>query len=563
MKPTATLSCLTAPQRATIFDAVERLRRVILACIAVANAARRTHVTIRAGRLQAGQPCSGTSHAMKTSATNPYCEVLGITVPSLPAVKDHREANTYGLMIVALLERGGPMTLPEVAERFARAGVAPKDDALRSLTRCRPARPPLYRDGDRYVLDPHDDELHLWAFRLGLRPPRVSATPPPPKAAAPLPGADVPLTTAELDEAWREASLSSWSSQRVALCVLDAHREAMTPAQVVAFASARTQWHPLRETDRRWGQPSPIRVLQDGRWALEPGHPWLPSARKAVRDRLGLVRKWAGMRPDLATIHANRRAAEERREKHGAELARLRRVVVHAFPPAAPQVVVLVDVARRALGTYSAADLPRVRERLDGYDVIAAIEVRPLLRALGYEPGPRRLAELGPPQKTIALNRRGRVLRITTAMLLWGSCGIGRHFGDEKRLHRYLKAGQTTRLRRRLEADAKALLALYQYGRLQGAVRLRWGLLHAMIQAPWVHPDETRLYGLKARAHELGVALEVVAGSAPGWKAPWARARRCRVVSGRNRWDLQLVDDSGAVVHDRDIQLARLVERVH
>ena len=42
---------------------------------------------------------------------NPYCRILGITVPNLASVKDHREANTYSLLIVALLERGEPMTL--------------------------------------------------------------------------------------------------------------------------------------------------------------------------------------------------------------------------------------------------------------------------------------------------------------------------------------------------------------------------------------------------------------------------------------------------------------------
>jgi hypothetical protein len=31
----------------------------------------------------------------------------------------------------------------------------------------------VYRDGDLDALDPHDDQLELWVFRLGLRPPRV------------------------------------------------------------------------------------------------------------------------------------------------------------------------------------------------------------------------------------------------------------------------------------------------------------------------------------------------------------------------------------------------------
>ena len=497
---------------------------------------------------------------------NPYCEALGIGVPALEAVRDHPEASPYSLLIVALLECGEPMTLPEVAGRFARAGVAPADLALRSLKRCRPARAPVYRDGDLYALDPHDDDLDLWAFRLGLRPPK--AAPLPVEATvraepAPLPAPEVPLTVAELDEAWRGSSLYSWTRQRVAICVLEAHRAPLAPAEVVAFVSARTEWHPLREDETRWGRPSPIQVLDDGRWALEPGHRWVLSARKAVRQQLALVRRRAATHPDPAVIERNVRAHEERREKRGAELARLRCVVVHAFPHRDPEAVALVDLTAHEIATYGAGDLPRVRERLDEHDIIAAVGVRPLLRALGYDPGPHRLVELGPPQKTMALNRRGRTLRITTAMLVSGTCGVGRGFGDEKRLGRYLRDGQTAKLHRRLEADAKALAAFYQYGRLHGAVRLRWGFLDEMIRAPWLHREETGLYGLKKQAHELEVPLEVVAGSMPGWKDPWARARLCWAVPDDSGWGTLLVDERGVLVPDPDVQLARLVLTVH
>lgn len=64
---------------------------------------------------------------------NPYCEALGIKVPVLEELIDLRQANTYSLMIVALLERDGPMTLAEVAERFAEAGIAPAEWSLRSF----------------------------------------------------------------------------------------------------------------------------------------------------------------------------------------------------------------------------------------------------------------------------------------------------------------------------------------------------------------------------------------------------------------------------------------------
>jgi hypothetical protein len=89
-------------------------------------------------------------------------------------------------------------------------------------------------------------------------------------------------------------------------------------------------------------------------------------------------------------------------------------------------------------------------------------------------------------------------------------------------------------------------------------VRLRWGFLDEMIPAPWVHRDEPRLYGLMRRAHELGVPLEVVVGSAPGWGEPWSRARRVYVRSDEPRWRWWLEDEEGYPIDEADVQLARL-----
>ena len=84
-----------------------------------------------------------------------------------------------------------------------------------------------------------------------------------------------------------------------------------------------------------------------------------------------------------------------------------------------------------------------------------------------------------------------------------------------------------------------------------------------MIPAPWVHRDETTLYGRVRQARDLDAELEVVIGSAPGWKDPWGRARRCRAFSDGSAYGVQLVDEAGAVVADRDVQLARLVTSTH
>jgi len=493
------------------------------------------------------------------SETNPYCEVLRIPVPRLETAKESPDANYYALLIVALLERGAPITLEAAARRFAEAGVATADRALASLKRCRAARPPIYRDGDLYALDPHDDEADLWAFRLGLRPPRSPALRVARPEPGPLPSPDIPLSIAHLDEAWRDGVPGGWSAQRTAICVLDAHGVAMEPDAVLAFVRARSRWSQLSaESAKYWRRGAAIRALEDGRWSLDSRHSAVLSARRALRERIVMLRRWGDQRPDPAVIEANRRRYEKEREAHAALLARMRRVIVHAFPQTKPEAVVLLDVCRHDIRTYNGEEIDEVAKALREYEIIAAVNVRALLRNLGFDPGERRLAELGPPQKTTQLNRQGRTLRITLDLLARGSCGISRSFGDKRVLQGYLRRREVSKLRRRLEADAKSLYALYQYGRLHGSVRLRWGFLDQRIPAPWVHRDEQTLYRLMRKAHALGIPLDVVVGSAPGWTDPWSRVQRAYVIKEEDGWRSWLVDERGFAIHEQEVQLARL-----
>lgn len=496
------------------------------------------------------------------AVANAYCERLGIAVPSLAATRVHPEANTYALLIVTLLEHGRPMTLDEVARRFEAAGVASADDAYVALKRCRPARPPVFRDGELYALDPHYDELDMWAFRLGLRPPRVPRREPP--RPPPRPPASQRLGVDELDTAWRsDVNLMGWSAQRIALAILDAHDRPMQPDEVVGFVAARTRWHKLvpgPATFRRAG--AAIAIGADGAWSIAPGAPELVMARDAVRDAIERARRYP-VRSTPEQIEDSRRAAEKRRVAHADELAVLRRVIVHAFPARAPRIVVLVDVEQRELATYLDGQLADLGPVLERYEVLCGVEIRATLRELAIDPGHRRLAELGPPQKSIRLNRSGRTLKITTAMLVQGSCGISRPFGDPDKLHAYLASGQITQLQRRLEADAKSLFALHQYGKVHGYVRLRWGFLDQVFPAPWHHRDEPTLYDLKREAHKLAMRIIAVVGSAPGWEDPWSRARRLDIARGASEYELMLFDELGGFVDDHDVQLARLEAVVH
>lgn len=229
-----------------------------------------------------------------------------------------------------------------------------------------------------------------------------------------------------------------------------------------------------------------------------------------------------------------------------------------ALPGRDPAAVALLDVRERGIETFIGDEVSSVSERLAAFEIIGAMDVRGLLRRLEFEPGKRRIEELGPPQKTKKLNNRGRTLKITPELLIQGSCGISKPFGDLDRLEGYLRDEQDGKLRRRLEANVKSLFALYQYGRLHGSLRLRWGFLDERVSAPWVHFDEPALHRLKKAALEVGSPLEVVVGSAPGWAEPWARARQVFVRADQRGWGSYLIDERELVVDEDEIQLARL-----
>ena len=495
-----------------------------------------------------------------TSTGNAYCTALGIPTPRIEDAKSSPDANYYSLLLVALLERGEPMTLEDVAARFAAGEISPTAaEALASLKRCKPARAPIYRDGDHYALDPHDDEVSFWLFRLGLRPARGAPLQIVRHASGPLRSADHPVTVAALDEAWRDGVPNSWSAQRVAVAVLDAHETAMSCDDILTFILARSRWSPLRAESAQYWRSGAVVIRADGLWELERAHDVVRSARQAVRDRVIDMRRWSDLRPDPVTMEAHRQRIERERSAHGRQLAAMRRVLVHAFPSARPRALALVDVGEREVVTFVGDEISRAVERLAGYEIIGAVGVRALLRTLKVDSGDRRLAELGPPQKTIQLNRRGRTLAITTELLIQGSCGISHPFADERTMREYLRSGAVTKVRRRLEADAKSLYALYQYGRLHGCVRLRWGFLDEMLPAPWVHRDESTLYHLLKDAHERGVALEVVVGSAPGWADPWSRAQRAFVATDAWHSPSLLADEQGYEIPRADVQLARLL----
>ncbi len=500
---------------------------------------------------------------MAADDDNPYCRALDIPIPRVEDVVGCREANNFGLLVTALLERGGPMTLEEVARRFEEAGVASSERALRSLHRSRPATRPIHRDGDLYELDPHDSEAHLWVVRLDLRrkPEKASKAP---VQVEPMPGPETALTLDEIDDAFGgDANLRSWSAQRLVLAILDAHGEPRSPERVVADLSARTKYHGLRaDTISFERRNAAVRLDGDGRWAIVDGHDALRSAREAVRARIERARASAAQRTDPEVLAARREEYKAKCTAEVAWLAAASHAIIHAFPPEDPVAVVLANLDTNVTELFVKDGFGELCERLVDFDVIAGIDVRALLRKLGFEPGERRLRDLGPPQKTRKFGKRGRPIELTTTLMIRSSCGLERPLTPETTLTKYLRAGDFARLRNRLESDLRSLRALYEYGRLHDAVRLRWRQYDEMHPLGWSSHLENELGRMCREAMEMGRDLEVVLEAITDWNQPWAQSEIVFVEQGMRPWSTVLVDELGREFDKDDVQLARFADDV-
>lgn len=200
------------------------------------------------------------------------------------------------MLLVALLERGEPITLAQAAARFEEAGIAPAQAALASLKRCQPGRAPIYRDGDLYALDPHDAETSLWVFRLGLRPEVARPLPVAARDPGPLPSLDEPLTPAVLDEAWRDDIPNTWTSRRIALRVLDAHDAPANDPAELARVLERLEEMVFTDRPGTLSNDFFVNLLDmDTEWEKIPASSDLYEGR----DRTSGERRWTATSVDL------------------------------------------------------------------------------------------------------------------------------------------------------------------------------------------------------------------------------------------------------------------------
>lgn len=490
-----------------------------------------------------------------TVTTNRYCERLGLEIPRLEDVLAKKKLKPQEAMIVALLERGGPMTLEAIEARF-QAGGYPLP-GIRTVRRAWGGTGLIFKDKlGRFGLNLSSRDLDLKVFMIGLRPPRRPLDPWP--QPAPMKPVTEPLSLDEAQSALAQRPPFSFSAVRIAAAVLDAAGRPMTFGEVERFVMD-LGWKSFIEEDqaRRW-RSDLVQFDSEGRLVLRREAPGL----MAVRDYLRKIHQ----RAELYRLHDQRSGQWVERRKAERALARekaakLRRAILRAFPEdGEPVAVTILDVGERSVKSYWGNTLSGAGRALESYDLLAGLDIRATLESLGLDPDRWRLVDLGPPQKTYRLNRAGRILRITTELLIRGSVGISRPLGDASRLRKYAASEDLKKLARRLESDAKALLAYYQYGILHNSVRLRWGFLNERIGVDWAVEGDTHLNEILEQAHQEGKPVELVFRWAPSWSDPWGRAQRFEVVKQEYRTTILRDATQEFYLDPLEVQAARVVD---
>jgi hypothetical protein len=492
---------------------------------------------------------------------NRYCERLGIDVPRVEAVAERGTAKLFHLMVTALLERGAPMTLDEIADRLEAAGVvAETGDVAYSLQKAWHGMEPVYRDATgRFGLNLDAFDLRILVQTIGLG---RSAEPLPPAPTLPMPGDEVPLSAEEIDAAFRDRSVTSLSWIRMAAAVLDARQAPMTAEEIEAFLAGLTENRAKLGPRDRPDKSDLFLIDEAGRLTQNPAAPGLFAMRRAIRKLSHPVLVQRAQRVEREKHFAVRRAELDAEARRDAEIARkLRRAVVRVVPSAEdPWAAAVLDVGQRSIRTFIGREVTELAGALEQFDVIAGLYIRDTLLALRLDADRFRVVDLKPPKKSRRLNRAGRTLQITPELLIAGTTGISRPFGEPEKVARYLSEGDHPKLARRLESDVKALHAFYQYGVLHGSVRLRWGFLDEGLATEWALPGEVLLYEQLKAASESGAAVDLVVGTAPGWDDPWSRAQRVHVVALRFH-DVLVVEGEGRIaspIARDEIQAVRL-----
>jgi hypothetical protein len=454
------------------------------------------------------------------SGPNPYVRHLGLVrVPEVEEAATRQGVKLFHLMVLAILERGGSMSLEEIAQRLAGAGIAGRSGDLNlSLKRAWHGCKPVYRDpAGRFDLDLDCLEMDhlLWALNCHPREPQLMDPPLPQEVVVSVPGPEVPLSEEELQAALRDRSMWAISLRRQTAALLDVRGGPLPVAEVDQALEVLSSFRPRLtiEVCRRW-QGDLVTVDEAGRLHLNRSSADIPAMRQAIRRAAHPVLLAQAREASAAELlTAWERREEEKRQRDRETAARLRRGVVRAvLQDGVVRVAAVLDLDADRVQVFWREEVDRLRETLEAYDLLAGLSIRDLLFALGQDVLNWRVTALEPPQKGWQL-RGGRKVSLTPRLVLRSTLWRDHPLEEPAVILQALRQGRHRWVVRRLERDLRNLAALYRYGLTHGYVLARWGDDQSALAVDWAQPGDLTMRGTVREAMErrclLGASLIV------------------------------------------------------
>jgi hypothetical protein len=166
---------------------------------------------------------------------------------------------------------------------------------------------------------------------------------------------------------------------------------------------------------------------------------------------------------------------------------------------------------------------------LEAFDFLAGVDLRPSLRSIGLNPDRWWLAELRPTQRTLRPSDQGAVA-VSLSATVQATTGKRRIPADAKTWKPLLAARSTTRLAARLEGEAQALLALYEYGALHGGVRIRRRPGDRLLPVSWSLAGDSDFESFVSASARHWLPVEIVVGPSADLADPWPAAASVTIV---------------------------------
>jgi hypothetical protein len=495
---------------------------------------------------------------------NRYCQRLGLPLPSLDTALTRSEVKVAHLMALAVLEAGRPLSLEAIAGRLGRLALPPRLAAAANTASLRKTwhnQLPLVRDpvDGRFSLDLLAHHEVRWIAYLA-DPLRAPAARPRPEGYRPPPDSE-PLSQVEVNAAFGHRTRYDYSSIRRVAAVLEASGGGPLSLEEInkRLVGQRARGAGVDERAVGLWQSDLVVVGADGMLRLNAASPDVPAFRRDIRRMASArLRQQAEAEQARASIaqHEVRRADEERRDVEVAR--RARRALVHIVAvDGVARAAAVIDAAVREQRLFVGDAMSDLPAHLDAFEFLAGVDLRPSLRVVGLDPDRWWLAELRPTQRTIRPSDQ-RAVAVSLQAIVQATTGKRGVPVDANAWKPLLAARSTTRLANRLEAEAQALFAFYEYGALHGGVRIRRRPGDGLVPVAWTLRGDADLHDIVSASVRHWLPVEIVIGPSAGLSDHWRDATTVTIVE-RDR-DAYFVRQGGEVraLDPSDIRAIRL-----